>query len=332
MNKHAEPSAGRAAARRLLVTGANGFCGSHAVTYFVSEGWQVIAGVRPGSQPFWSKPGGAPAWFGDACESGLVHIEPIDLSDSGGIRQTIAQTRPDAVLHLAGLNTAGPSWADPSGYMEVNLMGTLRLLEAVRMSDHACRIVVAGSMLGVSLQEGEVPRPAHPYSLSKSLQAAAALSWHALYGLDVIVAVPSNLIGPGPSAGLNRLLARYTSDCEQAAALGTPQPPAFRLSSATESRDFLDVRDAMRAYGLLLERGMAGQSYAMASGRMTELGELAAMYGELAATLLLLEIGSSGAPSPAAADTSALLALGWQPVYSLRQSVQDTLDDCRNGH
>ncbi|SDS09717.1 GDP-4-dehydro-6-deoxy-D-mannose reductase [Paenibacillaceae bacterium GAS479] len=352
---------------RLFITGANGFCGSHAVSHFAAAGWEVVAGVRPGSQPFWAESGSVPTWFSKTAESGVksdaaserfsggaapgaesdpalerfsgavaaghVSIEPCDLSSSGGdsLRQLIDDIRPDAILHLAGLNAAAPSWTDPTGYIEVNVMGTLRLLEAVRTAGHPCRIIVAGSMLGSALREGEELNPPHPYSLSKSLQAAAALSWHAMYGMDVIVAVPSNLVGPGPSAGLNRLLARYAASCEEAAISGSQSPPVFRLSSATEQRDFLDVRDAVRGYETLLERGIPGRSYAMASGRMTPLGELAELYIELSKAPLMLEIGNSHAVSPLPTDSSALRELGWQPLFTLRQSVEDTLADSRNG-
>ena len=90
------------------------------------------------------------------------------------------------------------------------------------------------------------------------MQIAGHSAWHSLYGMDIIVADPSNLIGPGSSARMGTLLARYAAACEKAHALGEPMPPVFKLSSATEERDFLDVRDAMRAYELLLARGVSG--------------------------------------------------------------------------
>ncbi|WP_194843317.1 NAD-dependent epimerase/dehydratase family protein [Paenibacillus sp. B01] len=449
--------------KRLLVTGAGGFCGSHAVRHFARAGWEIVACVRPGSTPFWADPAKRPDWFvaadavdatdamnvmdavgatdavnaadsvdapgaeagvdssdvlnasdvsnsldapdaldasnavdhADASDDGapgssslafasrpgrdepewlsLVRLEALDLSEPGSdsLSELLRRTRPDAVLHLAGLNAAGPSWADPSGYLDLNLMGTVRLLEAVRASGHPCRIVVAGSMLGGSADGPPPVKPLHPYALSKAMQAQAALGWHALYGLDVLVAIPSNLVGPGPSAGLSRLLARYAAACERTAAQAgnsaeappasdpslpgrsdaadpslpgrsdavadlapsaaaeTQAPPPFRLSSATEARDFLDVRDAMTGYETLLERGAAGRSYAMASGRMTPLGELAELYRELAAVPLPMEIGGSTAASPEPIDASALRALGWAPRIPLRQSAQDTLEDCR---
>ena len=163
-------------------------------------------------------------------------------------------------------------------------------------------------MLGCRLPQDVPPQPPHPYSLSKTMQIAAALSWHSLYGMDIIVADPSNLIGPGPSTGLGTLLARYAAACEKAHALGEPMPPVFKLSSATEERDFLDVRDAMRAYELLLTRGVSGSRYAMASGVMRPLGELAGVYRHLAAVPLAMEIGTS---------TSVLLSPRMRPSCAL---------------
>ncbi|QJC51409.1 NAD(P)-dependent oxidoreductase [Paenibacillus albicereus] len=344
--------------KRLLVTGAGGFCGSHAVRHFAQAGWEVIAGTRPGSPPFWADPARRPEWFapsgGEPEWLSVVAVEALDLSEQGtaSLAGLLRRTRPDAVLHLAGLNAAGPSWTDPFAYMDTNLMGTVRLLEAIRASGHPCRIVVAGSMLS-GPADGPLPaKPLHPYALSKGMQAQAALAWHALYGLDALVAVPSNLVGPGPSAGLSRLLARYAAACEHAAAsqkcgsatadssadssasapnveAESSTPPLFRLSSAAETRDFLDVRDAMRGYETLLERGAAGSSYAMASGVMTPLGQLAELYRELAHVPLPMDIGGSLAASPDPADASALRALGWSPRIPLRESARDTLEDSR---
>lgn len=331
-----EPKSGGAAGR-LLITGAGGFCGSHAVRHFASAGYEVHAVVRPGSFPeralgalFWDTAVSSiyPLQYGDAGTAEIA-VHPCHIGDRTAMMNLVSRISPDAVLHLAGANAAGPSWRDPAAFMETNLMGTVYLLEAVRAAGSCTRILVAGSMLGCSLQPDAPPQPPHPYSLSKTMQIAAALSWHSLYGMDIIVADPSNLIGPGPSAGLGTLLARYAAACEKAHALGEPMPPVFKLSSATEERDFLDVRDAMRAYELLLARGVSGGRYAMASGVMRPLGELAGVYERLAAVPLNIEIGTSTAASPEPADVSVLRSLGWGPLIPLEQSAADTLAAAR---
>ncbi|WP_437348509.1 NAD-dependent epimerase/dehydratase family protein [Paenibacillus humicus] len=301
---------------RLLVTGAGGYCGRHAVKHFTeAEGYAVAAMIRPGSAP-------------PEAAAGCT-VVGCDLADRQAVAKSIAKISPDAVLHLAGANHAGASWKDPAGYLEANLMGTVHLLEAVRLSAPSCRIIVAGSMLGYRLPEDGPPRPPHPYSLSKTFQRAAALSWHSMYGMDIIAAEPCNLIGPGPSGGLNALLARYAAACEKAAAEGEEPPLPFPLSSRTEKRDFLDVRDAVRGYEAILRGGLSGATYAMGSGRMRSLGELADLYLSLAACPLEIQAGDSEAASPPPADASALAALGWSAGISLEQSCSDTLEEAR---
>ncbi|MFC4099627.1 NAD-dependent epimerase/dehydratase family protein [Paenibacillus xanthanilyticus] len=304
---------------RLLITGAGGFCGEHACAHFASAGWHVTGAVRRLPRQ-------------GAMQAGTDGVEwrASDLTAPSEVKALLADARPDAVLHLAGVNAVGPSWDDPASALEANLMGTVYVLEAIRASGRPIRAIVAGSMLRYPLPSGtQAPAPPHPYGLSKSLQVLAAQSWAAMYGMDVIVAEPGNLIGPGRSRGIVALLARYAAETELAAERGEAPPPAFRLSSRTERRDMLDVRDAIRAYELLLTGGESGRVYPLASGSMITLGELADSFARLAHAPLAFEVGSSAAPSPLPADTSALTALGWAPSIPLAQSASDTLEQMR---
>ncbi|MNF99742.1 GDP-6-deoxy-D-mannose reductase [compost metagenome] len=179
--------------------------------------------------------------------------------------------------------------------------------------------------------ERSLPNPPHPYSLSKTLQVLIAQCWPALYGLDVVVAEPSNLIGPGKSQGLCALLARYTVAAEEAAEAGSPVP-VFRLSSRHERRDYLDVRDAMAAYETLLQGGVSGELYPVASERLITIEQLAERFEALARSPLSFEIGDSAAPSPEPVDASGVRSLGWSPGIPLEQSIADTLHDARTKH
>ncbi|PWW07344.1 GDP-4-dehydro-6-deoxy-D-mannose reductase [Paenibacillus cellulosilyticus] len=305
---------------RVLVTGAGGFCGEHAVAYFLQRGWEVIAAVSR------RKDRGAAS---SSNERGYEVIA-CDWTDWDDARRVVAQTRPDAVIHLAGLNAAGGSWLNPAAYLMTNAMGTVHLLEAVRAADRPCRVLVAGSMLRFRPSEdrNSPPAPPHPYSLSKTIQVLVSQSWSSLYGMDVIVAEPSNLIGPGRSQGLCALLARYTAQSEAAEAAGETVAP-FRLSSRDERRDFLDVRDAMAAYEALLRSGVSGLVYPVASGQFVTLEQLSVQFTTLAHSKLAFEIGDSAAPSPDPVDLSGIYALGWQARIPLAQSIMDALDDAR---
>lgn len=306
--------------QRVLVTGAGGFSGEHAVAHFRQSGWEVIAAVSRRAQH------GTAALGHD---SGLEVIA-CDWTDRDDARRAIAQAQPDAVVHLAGLNAVGGSWQDPAAYLMTNGMGTVHLLEAVRAAGRPCRVLVAGSMLRFRLSSdgAAVSTPLHPYSLSKMVQVLVSQCWSSLYGMDVIVAEPSNLIGPGPSQGLCALLARYTARTEASEAAGEKALP-FRLSSRQERRDFLDVRDAMAAYEALLRSGISGSVYSVASGSFVTLEQLAQHFTALAHGKLVFEIGDSSAPSPDPVDLTGIHALGWHPRIPIVQSLRDALDDAR---
>ncbi|GGD49950.1 NAD-dependent epimerase/dehydratase family protein [Paenibacillus nasutitermitis] len=307
---------------RLLITGAGGFCGEHACRYFSASGWDVTALVRRLPSE------GESSWLEQASlvlDGDLILPEEAD--------DIVAQAQPEYVLHLAGKNAVAPSWVAPIDTLQSNVMGTVNLLEAVRKlagSGLNCRVLVVGSMLRFHLPpEGTAPVPPHPYSLSKTMQVLAAQSWSALYGMPVVVAEPSNLIGPGRSSGLCTLLARYAAMMERAEAGCGERPQPMKLSSRTETRDVLDVRDAIRAYELLLLHGHEGGIYPVASGVMHPLGELADIFSSLIACPLEFDIGSSDAPSPLPVHCQAVRSLGWSPAIPLRQSLEDVLNDAR---
>ncbi|SFS51113.1 NAD(P)-dependent oxidoreductase [Paenibacillus sp. BC26] len=310
---------------RLLVTGAGGFCGEHACRYFSAAGWEVTAVVRRLPQ----QDAEERAWL-NAVHAALA----CDLAAQSEVLALIEQAKPEYVLHLAGANAVGASWNDPTAVLQSNVMGTVHVLEGVRRAGTPCRVVVAGSMLRFPLvaagQGGaERPQPQHPYSLSKTMQVLIAQSWTSLYGMEVVIAEPSNLIGPGRSGGLCALLARYAAKAEQAAASGAAAPAPFRLSSRSEQRDLLDVRDAIRAYELLLRAGESGRIYPVASGVMRTLGEIADAFDALAQHPLQWEIGESQAASPDPVNCEGIIALGWTPLITLEQSLRETLEAAR---
>jgi nucleoside-diphosphate-sugar epimerase len=309
---------------RLVITGAGGFSGEHACRHFVSKGWEVTAVLRQRDEA------GEPAWL-QLAEA----VAYCDLSSRQETETLISRTRPEYVLHLAGMNAVGTSWTDPIAALQSNVMGTVHLLEAVRQNSSdaegkGCRVLVIGSMLRFKLPlTGESGGPPHPYSLSKTMQVIAAQSWASLYGLEVIAAEPANLIGPGRSGGLCALLARFTAETERAAAGGMPPPKPFRLSSRTEQRDLLDVRDAVCAYELLLRAGERGRVYPITSGKLRTIGELADRFDMLAKAPLSWKVGQSQAVSPVLDPPEAMRELGWLPQITIEQSLFDTLEEAR---
>jgi GDP-4-dehydro-6-deoxy-D-mannose reductase len=286
----------------VLITGAGGFTGRHACRYFAALGYSVAAAVR--------REDGEPP-------EGRLYV--CDLTDKAEVKRLVEETKPRFVLHLAGRNAVGDSWKDPLGCMEANLLSTLYLLEALRGLAN-CRLLVAGSMLGFDLSDS--PQPLHPYSLAKTMQVLIAQAWSFLYSQEVLIAKPSNLIGPGRSNGICGLLAARIARWEN----GT-DASVFRLSSWHEERDYLDVRDAVAAYRIILETGQSGTVYPVCSGSMRSLGDLVATYRGLTPLTLPIEVGETAPlPPPLPMDAAVTQSLGWSPSIPFAQSLSDALD------
>ncbi|MRX72301.1 NAD-dependent epimerase/dehydratase family protein [Bacillus lacus] len=289
---------------RMMITGASGFTGLHACRHFSEKGYLVSAVCR--------KRNPALSFSGTSSEI-------ADLTNQQEVEALISRVQPDYLLHLAGQNHVGISWEDPVGALEANLMSTVYLLEALRKKQQHCKVIIAGSAL--QYDPANLSSLSHPYSFSKTLQSIAAQSWHKLYHLPVIIAKPSNLIGPGKSSGVCAVFSRYIAEMECGG-----RDKQLELSSRSVYRDFVDVRDAVHAYEILLTSGTSGETYDIASGIMRSLGEAAdALRKHSKADFHVLEKNSNYVEKPEAITSERLRDLGWEPTYSFETSLYDTL-------
>jgi len=291
--------------RVILITGASGFTGRHACEYFSKLGMQVAALVRDMNQ---------------ACKGDRIQYYSCDLLDYSRVSDLVKRIAPDYILHLGGKNSVFESWDMPLVYVQSNLMSMLYLLEAMRTRPD-CIMLVVGSRISVDL--ANLDKATHPYGLSKGLQKAVALSWRRLFNQKVILAEPSNLIGPGRSTGFCSLLGRYVVQSE----LGRQLSP-FHISSRADRRDFLDVRDAVRAYGYLLLSGSFGEVYQVCSGIERSLGEITDRMLFVADQKVPLIWGDerSSAVSSCSEQAAEIEKLGWYPRIPLLQSLGDVVE------
>ena len=298
---------------KILITGASGFTGGHACNYFAGQlGMRVFALVR--RQMNTVNPPNV--------HSNIQYIH-CDLGDLERLQALMKEIKPKYVLHLGGKNSVPESWDNPLIYMQTNLLYTFHLLEALRSVPYS-RLLVVGSSLSGDLSR--IHHSDHPYGLSKGLQKMAVLCWHRWFQQDVVVVEPSNLIGPGPSTGFCSLLAHYITSYEQ----GVETSP-FQISSREDQRDFLDVRDAVTAYALLLLHGRSGEEYGVSSGVTRTLDEIATLMLSMTNDQIPILWGNKKGskavqnfPQP-----SFIYNLGWKPRLSLAQSLHDIMDDFR---
>lgn len=297
---------------RALITGGLGFVGRHLANHLGAHGDDVTSLDR--------------------------HSDPsIDITDGPGTAAAIADARPDAVYHLAGWADVGGSWKDPRTVLRVNGEGTLNVLEACRAAGVRRVLAVASADVYGVVTEAELPldehaplRPTSPYAASKLAADALAQQAYLGHGLGVIRVRPFNHLGPGQAeqfvaSALAARIARAERD-------GTDHITVGNLEAR---RDFTDVRDIVRAYRLLVERGVPGEVYNVCSGRDLAIQDLADHLVRLAHRPIELR------PDPALmrpadlpvlrGDASKLTAAtGWVPEIPIEQTLADLLDDMRS--
>jgi len=291
---------------KLLITGANGFTGNHACSHFAKAGFKVIAVVR----------NHAPA--------GLFQTVVCDLTNKEAVTEMIKKVKPQYLLHLAGQNHVGESWIDPVSSLEANFLSTLYLIEALRHENPTCKIIVVGSALQFNPQE--ISTLKHPYSLSKTLQVLIAQSWEELYKLPIIIAKPSNLIGPGISNGVCSIFAKNIVAMEEGRS-----EKKLEVNNLHAQRDFIDVRDVVNAYETLFHKGISGEIYDITSGKSRSLGEVIKCFSLLANTeFKMVTTSKIEKELPCENPSSLLNKLGWKPIIPFEVSILDILNFYRS--
>ncbi|MDM5371626.1 NAD-dependent epimerase/dehydratase family protein [Bacillus bombysepticus] len=287
----------------LLITGANGFTGRHACHYFLQQGFHVIPMFQNRA-------------YGEKIRNGIT----CNLTNKSEVIKVMKQIKPDYVLHLAGRNSVIESWTAALEYIEVNVIGTLYLLEAIKQEASHCRTLVIGSALQAdSMNEIKI---SNPYSLSKTMQVIIAEAWGGLMDSNIIIAKPSNLIGPGESNGICSILAKKMIDIESGRSKAI-----IEVNSLKDSRDFLDVRDAIKAYHVLLRDGINGKQYNIGSGVKRSLLNVLEQYKELTQlNFFIEETEKSGSDSNESLAIEEIKRLGWIPEIEFHQSLKDVLE------
>lgn len=300
---------------RVLVTGINGFVGRHLAAELASHG-HAVAGFDLGAP----SAGLDPAAF-----------IPGDIGDAAAVQEAIRRSAPDACIHLAGCAFVPAGQSAPQRMLEVNLMGTVRLLEAFRDLRPATRVLVASSANVYGSRPRQAPiaesTPLEPdsfYGASKAGADVAARLYAADYGMPVMVARPYNHIGPGQSP-----LFAVASFARQVKAIAAGADPVIKVGNLESIRDFTDVRDVACAYRLLAERGRPGEAYNIASGRMIRLGDVLRTLCEYAGIAPRIVCDAeryrpgTGAPL---LDTARIRAdTGWGARIPLEQTLADVL-------
>ena len=200
--------------------------------------------------------------------------EAVDLLDRGAVREAIARTRPSAVYHCAAAAHVGKAWDSTESTFAVNVLGTHHLCDALRREDLRVQFLMPSSAMiyrpsSDAMTEDDPLVPPNPYGLSKLAQELLALR-SIPDGIDVRVARAFNHIGPRQDPFFAAPgFARRIADIERG-----QWAPEISVGNLDAQRDLTDVRDTVRAYRLILERGVPGRPYNVCSGRAVTIRHL----------------------------------------------------------
>lgn len=232
---------------KALITGINGFAGQHLAGELKENGYQV---------------------FGIDLRGNDRDIFAADLRDEKSVKNILDTIRPDFLFHLAGQANVKMSWENPLDTMHMNIDSAITLLSAVSKVYKGMRIVVIGSadQYGIvkpedcPIKETMNGRPATPYAVSKQAQENLVQCIARAKEMDVVYTRSFNHTGPGQKIGF--VVADLASRIVDVKRHGGE----LRVGNLQAKRDFSDVRDSVRAYRLLMEKGKTGEIYNVGSG------------------------------------------------------------------
>jgi GDP-4-dehydro-6-deoxy-D-mannose reductase len=309
---------------RVLITGISGFVGQHLAEHLIAEHSEVeVFGLRRWRSEMPSAPASLPS----------DRIREGNLLDAPSLVRVVQASRPEVIFHLAASSSVAGSWNTPSEMMQVNVLGTLHLLEAVRQLNLDARVVLACSAEAYGVvAESELPiresqpfRPVSPYGVSKAAVDLLGHQYFHAYHVPTVRLRMFNNCGPGQSERF-----AVSSLARQVAAVAAGlQAPRIKVGNLDVARDFVDVRDAARAYWAAATRARAGEAYNVACGRAWSIRAVVDLL--LAAAAVTAEV----VVDPERLRPVELLRLvgdasrfrddaGWRPTIAFEDTLRDT--------
>jgi GDP-4-dehydro-6-deoxy-D-mannose reductase len=305
---------------KILVTGANGFVGKHLLEELFSSGYEVVAIGGSNVPPLQDRENLSYVTMD------LGRPDEVSKIDFSGI---------SGIIHLAGLAAVGPSFDQPMQYVDVNIGLQVNLCEAALAQKATPRLLIISSgtlydpKAPQPLTEASPVLPNSPYAVSKIGQEQMG-QYYASRGFEAIIARPFNHIGPGQ--GLGFIVPDFA---QQIIAVEKGEQPAVTVGNLEAQRDYTDVRDIVRAYRLLMEKGKSGETYNICSGKplsgqeiLDGLCEAAGAKPEVKQDPAKMRPSDtpvlSGSHAKLTADT------GWEPEIPLATTFTDVIADWRS--
>ena len=308
---------------KCLITGCEGFIGSHLADFLAAEGLAIYGTV-----------------YGDTLNidhlQDRITILECDLKVKARVEELINAVRPDLIFHLAAQSFVTVSWEDPEETLKTNVLGTFNLLNAVREAGLDPLLEVVGSSAAYGLcTEEEMPlaesqafRPTSMYAVSKGAEDMLGHFYWRVYGIRTIRVRPFNMTGPRKTFDACSDFARGIAEIEKGLTA------VLKVGNLETVRDFTDGRDAVRALWLLAQKGTPGEIYNLCSGKAYRLRAILEMLVALSTSKVeYRSVAEKMRPydDPIyVGDNSKLQTLGWEPQIPMEQTLADMLDYWRD--
>lgn len=316
--------------KKVLITGISGFAGSHLADYLLKNKENLINGTYLSEKSLTSI----------AHIKSDINLRKIDLTHQKNTSDLISDIKPDVIYHLAALSSPADSFKDPLSTLYNNISAQVNVLEAatkLQLKNTRILIISSADTYGIVSKE-DLPideetkfMPNSAYAVSKITQDFLGLQYFLSYRLNIIRVRPFNHIGPRQSPAF-----AVSSFAQKIAEIEKNKiEPVLFTGNLDTKRDFTDVRDMVRAYSLIIEKGNAGEVYNIGSGVSYKLSDIV----EKLLSLSNVKIKIRNDPTlRRPSDTLELLCnsskikkvTGWEPQIPLEKALKDTLDYWRD--
>ena len=305
--------------KKGLVIGAAGFVGSYLIKEMRRSGMEAYATKLPHEK----------------LENTDAEVYDLDIMDKDAVTALLFEVRPDYIFHLAAQSSVGLAWKKPGLTVDVNIKGSLNVMDAVRELFYKPRVLLIGSGEEYGhIEPGETPiretnllRPGNIYAATKACQNMIGNIYFRAYDMELMMVRAFNHIGPGQASMF------VVSDfCRQVAEIEKGmREPVMKVGNLAAKRDFTDVRDVVRAYVKLIVMGEAGETYNVGCGRARRIQDILDLIVSKSQARIRVEIDPNklrpvDVPIIEADITKLNGLTGWQPEIPLEQTIQEMLD------
>lgn len=306
--------------KKALVIGAGGFVGRYLIEHLHNDcGYEVYA-TKLSSE----KLDGMPA-----------KIRDLDILNKEAIVTLLFEIRPDYIFHLAAQSSVSVAWNNPQLTVDINIKGAVNVMDAIRELFYKPRIVLIGSGEEYGhIRPGETPikednktTPGNIYAATKACQNMIGSIYSKAYDMEIVMVRAFNHIGPKQSP-----IFVVSDFCKQVAEIEAGlREPVMYVGNLSAKRDFTDVRDVVRAYGLLASHGAKGETYNVGRGQAFEIREILDKIISMSPKEIKVEIDQAkirpvDVPIIEADITKIQQATGWAPEIALETTLKEVLD------